>query len=226
MSFAQTVSLSVRSGSQPHPDLVRVYEANDVLHADNPMQSEAFQECGLCPLQCGEDSLGSRVHARERTEVTPIAGSVQRAARHSGQSEGVDSVTLGNGERTLTLTRGNPPDLGDPYSGGNFGADLRAPGLSAARQVFIYGWSDLAGFFSDLAANWHGWVGPKTWSSPEYDLMMTATHDSGGHVTIEIVLRDGPVHTWSVATAVNVEPGEEMARLAQLIAGVIPTTKT
>lgn len=136
----------------------------------------------------------------------------------------MDSVTLGHGERTFTLRRGTPPDPGDPYNGGTFAADLRAPGLRATRLVFHFGWSDVAGFFSELAENWRGWPGPKAWTSPEGDLAMTATHESGNHVAIEIVLRDGPAHTWSVATTVDVEPGEEMSRLAKQVAETIPTT--
>jgi len=135
----------------------------------------------------------------------------------------VDSLTLGHGERTATLRPGAPPAPGDPYNGGHFVVELRAEGMTATRQVFVYGWSDVAGFFADLAENWRGWAGPKTWTSPEYDLAMTATHESGSHVQIEMVLQDGPVHTWSVTTTVEVEPGEEMTRLAKAVAELIPT---
>lgn len=157
--------------------------------------------------------------------VSHTTGSVTQAAGPSGQSVSVDSVTVGHGERTVTLIRGTPPESDGSYDGGHFGVEVRATGLCATRPVFVYGWSDVAGFFSDLAENWRGWVGPKTWTSPEYDLTMTATHKSSSHVTIEFVVRDGPVHTWSATTAVDVEPGEEMTHLAKQVAELIPTTK-
>jgi len=138
----------------------------------------------------------------------------------------VESVTLGHGERTVTLTRGVPPAPGDPYNGGHFGADLHAPGLSASRQVFVFGWSDIAGFFSDLAQHWRGWDGPKTWTSPEHDLTVTATHESGSHVRVAIVLQDGPAHTWSASTSVDVEPGEEMTLLARDLSRLTSTTSS
>jgi hypothetical protein len=134
----------------------------------------------------------------------------------------VDSVIFGHGERTMTLIRGTPLEPADPYSGGDFGVELRAPGLSATRQVFVFGWSHVGGFFSDLAQSWRGWAGAKSWTSPEHDLSMRATHESGGRVVIEILLRDGPVHSWSVSMAVEVEPGEEMARLARDVVALIP----
>jgi hypothetical protein len=136
----------------------------------------------------------------------------------------VESLTLRHGERIAILRPGTPPEPGDPYNGGDFSVELRAEGMTATRRVFVHGWSDVAGFFADLADNWRGWPGEKTWTSPECDLTMTATHESGSHVRIELVLRDGPVHTWSVSTSVEVEPGEEMTRLAAAVAEMVPTT--
>jgi hypothetical protein len=136
----------------------------------------------------------------------------------------MDAVTLGHGERTATFTRGTPPEPGDPYNGGHFTVDVRGPGLSATRAVFIYGHTDIAAYLGDLAANWRGWSGARTWESPEYDLTMAATHEAGSHVNIQVTVKDGPVHTWLVTTSVEVEPGEEMAQLAR-DAGVLTSPR-
>jgi len=136
----------------------------------------------------------------------------------------VDPLTLGHGDRIAILHPGTPPEPGNPYNGGHFTVELQARGMAATRRVFVYGWSDVAGFFSDLADNWRGWPGEKTWASPEYDLTMTATHEPGSLVRIELVLQDGPDPTWSVTTSVEVEPGEELSRLAAAVAETVPTT--
>ncbi len=173
---------------------------------------------------------------REERPDSAIGGDEDREDRHIGappeqdpaltigQSGTVDAVILGHGERTAILRPGTSPEAGDPYNGGDFLVELRAEGMTASRRVFVYGWSDVAGFFADLAENWRGWAGTKTWTSPEYDLAMTATHDAGSLVLIEMALRDGPVHTWSATTWVEVEPGEEMASVAKAVAETIPTS--
>jgi hypothetical protein len=47
-------------------------------------------------------------------------------------------------------------------------AEFYAPWVSAAAQVYMLGGCDgFAHFWNELAENWHGWEGVRTWESLE-----------------------------------------------------------
>ncbi len=46
----------------------------------------------------------------------------------------------------------------------------------------------LAHFFEDLAKDWKGWSGTRSWKSIEGDFILAATHDGTKHVKITVSL--------------------------------------
>jgi hypothetical protein len=138
-----------------------------------------------------------------------------RQALDSGDAERVDVVRLGHGDKVVTFGRAVVADPADAYAGGSFEVRLGASGLTASRTVFVYSWSGLAPFFTELADAWRGWTGVKEWESPEHDLRIEATFESSGHDCLRFTASDGPTPTWRAWVEVDVEAGEDMARIAR-----------
>jgi Family of unknown function (DUF6228) len=102
-------------------------------------------------------------------------------------------------------------------------ARLRVAGLDAALRVsahYATGFDELAGFFRELAADWRGWQGERAYESLEHELRLTATHD--GHVRLAVLLRQSSVPDgWSAAAVIQLDPGEEMTRVAADVAALL-----
>ena len=66
-----------------------------------------------------------------------------------------------------------------------YSVTLVAPTMSATIQVdnAPYGISPV-GLFEQMAIEWQGWKGEKTWGSLEGEFDLTATSDSTGHITL------------------------------------------
>ncbi len=92
----------------------------------------------------------------------------------------------------------------------SFVVQVLEPGLSATARVensrYIQGPQT---FFSDMAKNWRGWPGEKTWHALEGELDLVATSDSLGHITIRVSLRPtaGP-EGWRVVSYAYLEAGQ------------------
>lgn len=91
--------------------------------------------------------------------------------------------------------------------------------LTAAKRVYggyTAGFSDLAAFFGDLAAGWHGWDGERSWESVEGDMRLEARH-ARGHVQLRVTVRaDGPGwgnNGWTATPDLTLEPGSISRRL-------------
>lgn len=136
----------------------------------------------------------------------------------------MEAVTIGHGERTVTFRNAVAPPSDDPYDGGTFDVEMRGTGLTAMRTVFTFGFSDLPGFLAELADAWRGWTGVKEWNSPERDLTIAATYQSGGHVELHFTLRDGVLPTWTSSLDVDVEAGAEMTSIAGSIRDLVGFT--
>jgi len=99
------------------------------------------------------------------------------------------------------------------YRGG-FVAEFDAPGLSSATQVYVLGGCDcLNRFWRDLAENWRGWEGTRSWRSLEGDLELSATSDRLGHVALEVRLMEGAPFQWRVQGKISLEAGQ-LGRIA------------
>jgi len=72
--------------------------------------------------------------------------------------------------------------------------------------------------FRDMAAEWMGWAGEKTWSDLENSVEIVATSDKTGHISLRITL-NGQDGDTQLRTCLKFEAGqlesfaEEVARL-------------
>lgn len=100
---------------------------------------------------------------------------------------------------------------------------IEGPDLRASRQVYEgydEGFSSLAAYFADLAANWRGWEGIREYESIEGDLRLRATHD--GHVNIHVALWESTVpEGWRVEARVRMDAGEALNAAATEVAGLV-----
>lgn len=87
--------------------------------------------------------------------------------------------------------------------------------LRARRQVYLYGFTDLTGFFAGLTENWRGWSGTRKYESIEHDLLLEAAH-TGSHVELRFTLQDpGFQDEWFVRGKLTLEAGEELTRASE-----------
>ncbi len=89
-------------------------------------------------------------------------------------------------------------------------ATLTSPDLDARADVHgeYLGWGGLVELFAEMATDWKGWVEPKTWTSGDSRLSLSATADATGHVSLGARLRESPSHElWQVHAAVDLEAG-------------------
>jgi Family of unknown function (DUF6228) len=100
----------------------------------------------------------------------------------------------------------------------HYAVELRAPGL-AARVDEVVAWTrdrDLPSFLDELAADFRGWDGERTWCTNDRDVAVSTVFRSGGRIGLMWSLRPWPVAAggWSAAVTIWVEAGEQMAALA------------
>lgn len=81
--------------------------------------------------------------------------------------------------------------------------------LSAqARVAFLGGADGLDEYWADIAENWRGWQGEKTWRSLESDLGFAAVSDRAGHVTLKVTLEYGTPWKWQTQVLLAIEAGQ------------------
>jgi hypothetical protein len=77
--------------------------------------------------------------------------------------------------------------------------------------------ASLPALFADLAAQWRGWQGERTWEAYEGGLRIALTHDGVGHVNASVRLREANASTWSVHAQIPLDAGQ-LDRAAQELA--------
>lgn len=100
---------------------------------------------------------------------------------------------------------------------------LRTSGLTASLHVashYASGFDDLVDFLRDLAADWRGWKGERTYESLEHDLQLTATHDGHVRLVVQMSTTSEP-DGWSATAVLRLEPGEEMTQAAESVAALL-----
>jgi hypothetical protein len=102
-------------------------------------------------------------------------------------------------------------------------ARLKTAGLDASLRVWRHyatDFDELVEFFGRLAADWRGWQGERVYESLEHELRLAAIHD--GHVRLAVQLRQTNLpHGWSAAAVIQLDPGEEMTRVADDVAALL-----
>jgi hypothetical protein len=61
--------------------------------------------------------------------------------------------------------------------------------LAASADASTYVSGSPGTLFGDLAKNWRGWEGEKSWSDLEGRVVLTATADLKGHVDVKVLLK-------------------------------------
>jgi hypothetical protein len=111
-------------------------------------------------------------------------------------------------------------ELHDPVWEGpevaSFTATLAADGMQATAGVYVMGGDGLARLFAEMAAEWRGWEGVKSWESLEGDLGVAAEHDGLGQITIRVGLRrwEAPPE-WEARADLTIDPGEQLMGAAR-----------
>ncbi|WP_385633403.1 DUF6228 family protein [Streptomyces sp. SudanB5_2050] len=93
---------------------------------------------------------------------------------------------------------------------------VAAQGESARIEVMVRTWDGdgLDVFLAELAEEFRGWKGARTWRSLEDDLTLSAEH-AGSHVRLTWGLHDRlPDDEWRFEMTTSHAPGEDMRRLA------------
>jgi hypothetical protein len=111
-------------------------------------------------------------------------------------------------------------ELRDPVRSGNevasFTATLTADGMKASTGVYVMSGDGIANLFEEMAAEWRGWDGVKTWESLEGDLEVAAEHDRLGQITLRVMLRrwQSPPE-WEARADLTIDAGEQLANTAR-----------
>ncbi|MBW5483452.1 DUF6228 family protein [Streptomyces bambusae] len=103
---------------------------------------------------------------------------------------------------------------------------VRARGEWVSVEVSVRTWAGdgLDSFLDELAEDFRGWEGARTWRSLEHDLTLSATHDPRGYVHLTWGLHDRPPsEEWHFETTTVHAAGEDMRNLATEIRAFLVT---
>jgi uncharacterized protein DUF6228 len=73
----------------------------------------------------------------------------------------------------------------------------------------------------ELADDFRGWDGTRSWRSLEDQLRIEATWQSGGHVRLLFHLTPSVDDKWTVSVAFTLEAGEELRTLSKDLAALM-----
>ena len=90
-----------------------------------------------------------------------------------------------------------------------FIAKFDAPGIDAAKKVYVLGGCDgFDEFWRELAGDWRGWEGTRSFGSLDGELELSVVSDRLGHVTPEACLSEGSPFRWRAHGIVALEAGQ------------------
>jgi hypothetical protein len=99
---------------------------------------------------------------------------------------------------------------------------ISGPGMAAEAPVMnTSDRSELPDFIHELADNFRGWRGTRTWESLEHQLQVEATWADGGHVQLKFQITPSIYDQWKACVVVPIEAGAEMQALADTLAGYL-----
>ncbi|NUV69657.1 hypothetical protein G6W57_21325 [Streptomyces sp. CAI-121] len=100
----------------------------------------------------------------------------------------------------------------------HYAVELCAPGLTArVDEVVAWIWdSDLSAFLEELATDYQGWEGGRSWHTNDRDLTLSAAFRPGGYVGLTWALRPWTQAAggWGASVTAWLEAGEQMTSLA------------
>lgn len=100
----------------------------------------------------------------------------------------------------------------------SFNVRIETPFFSGTAPVSTFMTAPLAEWFKEMACEWKGWKGERTWSDLESRVLLSATADSTGHIKIRVTLA-GQDHDSELQVNIMFEAGqlEGMARDVALL---------
>ncbi|MFI7103324.1 DUF6228 family protein [Streptomyces sp. NPDC050161] len=153
--------------------------------------------------------------AQTAVTVNPQMSTLDRMTEHNPDTCASLEVTVRCQDDPTTWVRLFDHHLPDDYST-SFAVEVRADGLQArldAVETSVWDREDVTAFLDRLVADFRGWDGERTWSTPH--LGLRAIFQSGGHIGLTWTFRPGTIAaSWEAAVTTWVEGGEQLAALA------------
>ena len=99
---------------------------------------------------------------------------------------------------------------------------LTSPGLTACAELdndpILFIQPMLRDYFAELAADWQGWTGTRTWAAGA--LAFSAEHDGLGHVRLTVELERDLYDNWKASVPLYIDAGS-LDRLAREVSSFI-----
>ena len=145
-------------------------------------------------------------------------------------SEDGSTVALrwSNGDRGAGIEFSSPRfryrDPSDPHLAADDMVEytVRLSGNGLAAQTLVLSLDSaghgLPAFIEELAEDFRGWDGPRTWENADHDLGVEATWTTRGYVTLRWWVTPSIYDKWTASVVVEVEAGAEMSALARDLA--------
>jgi hypothetical protein len=102
-------------------------------------------------------------------------------------------------------------------------ASFAGPVVSAHVQVYEMELVTLVRYFQNLASSWSGWQESKIYESLERQLVLAATCDKLGHISLRVMLRENPGGAnWIAGGTLQLEAGqlEALATTAEQVLAI------
>ena len=100
----------------------------------------------------------------------------------------------------------------------SFSAVLEGANFSGRASVSLYMSGPPSALFDEMARDWKGWKGTKTWAALEDELRIEASADSTGHISLAVTMRDyNDPSNWRLKATLDLEAGQ-LPELAKAVA--------
>lgn len=94
-------------------------------------------------------------------------------------------------------------------SGESFSAQIESTHFSGSVVASTYHCGPPSLLFNEIAREWRGWEGEKSWACLEDELRLTAKADSTGHIELEVVMRNYcDPSNWLLKATLALEAGQ------------------
>ena len=81
--------------------------------------------------------------------------------------------------------------------------------FSARASVSTYHSGPPSALFDEMARDWMGWQGTKTWAALDDELRIEATEDLTGHISLVVTMRDhSDPANWLLKATLELEAGQ------------------
>jgi hypothetical protein len=101
--------------------------------------------------------------------------------------------------------------------------EFSSPAFTVFHRVWLYDGDGkrLAQLFHEMAQDWRGWEGIKSWGAIEGDFNLSCSSDKLGHITLEIELVErGTSESWSAQFNMEIEAGQ-LEKIAHEMAALL-----